>query len=97
MIGSNDCGRGCVWCDGDCQTFGVPFPRPKKVLLSGSKGRTEETDKIERKLDLINGPFDGVDHWKCTNCGHQQESNFQGQTCDICQGSLEPFYINQNQ
>ena len=53
MIGSNDCGRGCVWCDGDCQTFGVPFPRPKKVLLSGSKGRTEETDKIENQSKTI--------------------------------------------
>lgn len=22
-----DCGKGCTWCDGDCQNFGVPIPR----------------------------------------------------------------------
>ena len=33
MIGSNDCGKGCSWCDGDCQNFGVPIPKEKKKTL----------------------------------------------------------------
>lgn len=28
-MGSNDCGKGCSWCDGDCQNFGVPIPKGK--------------------------------------------------------------------
>jgi hypothetical protein len=32
MIGSNDCGKGCIECDGDCQYFQVPIPREKENI-----------------------------------------------------------------
>lgn len=34
-IGSNDCGKGCTWCDGDCQNFGTPIPKDDKTYRRG--------------------------------------------------------------
>ena len=50
MIGTNDCGKGCIQCDGDCQDFGVPIPREKNDI---QKNFVSDIEKIEDSEELF--------------------------------------------
>ena len=59
MIGSNDCGKGCTWCDGDCQNHQVPIVKEKDNI---QKNVVPDLEKIECDDLSKKGNFDDDIH-----------------------------------